>query len=91
MNDARQAAWTGMRIRHYRIAHAFTQKALADAVAERLGGDDDLHQSSISNWERGTSTVSLRYRRALGAVLEVPMDILFEAPPEGWRESKAAA
>lgn len=90
MND-RQQAWTGMRIRHYRLAQAFTQKALAEEVERRSAGELTVDQSSISNWERGSVEVSLRYRRALAIALDVPMDILFEAPPEGWREPAEAA
>lgn len=75
-----------MRIRHYRISRALTQQALAEAVVERSDGALTVDQSSVSNWERGAVTVSLRYRRCLAAALDVPMDLLFEDPPDGWRE-----
>lgn len=92
--NARERAWTGQRIRRHRRGHGLTQAALATEVKERSGQTVELHQSTISKWESGDTEVSLRYRRYLAEALEIPIDILFEAPPHGWhppaREREAA-
>lgn len=86
-NAERQQAWTGRRIRSLRTAKAMTQGALAAEMRERSGQialTERLGQSTVSKWESGASSVALRYRRWLAEALEVPMDFLFEAAPDGW-------
>lgn len=62
-----------------------TQKDLAAEVNLRLPEEAaSLHQGTISRWESGVASVSLRWRPALAAALGVPTSFLFEDPPEGW-------
>lgn len=72
-----------------------TQAALADEVNLRLPAEAaTLNQGTISRWESGNASVSLRWRPAMAAALGVPVNFLFEDPPDGWRASrpeKAAA
>lgn len=73
-------AVVGARIRARRVALALTQQQLADAVmaaSTTLGYTID--QRSISNWEKGTTRVSLRSRRALATALGMSVADLFAA------------
>lgn len=82
--------WVGLRVRQYRRNRGLTQAQLALAISDQLGGES-CHQSSVSHWEHGRAEVSLRFRRPLAEVLEVPVDILFEDPPPGWQPARTAA
>lgn len=74
----RQRHWTGRTIRLHRTSRlCLTQHELAD----KLGAA----QESVSNWERGQSSVAIRYRRPLAAVLGLDPAVLFAPPPEDWQ------
>lgn len=86
-----EAQWTGLVIRQTRRRKGMTQGDLALAVSDLLGPEHDINQSTVSRWETGSSSVSLRCRLALAATLGLDQSILFGAPPEGWHPRKAVA
>lgn len=84
------ALWTGQIIRKTRRHKGMTQSDLALAVSDRLGPDHFINQSTVSRWETGASSVSVRARPALADVLGIDQFTLFEMVPDGWTGSKAA-
>lgn len=89
MNTA-EAQWTGLVIRQTRRGRGMTQADLALAVSDRLGPAYAINQSTVSRWETGASSVSLRCRQALAAALGLDSTVLFGAPPQGWQPRAAA-
>lgn len=75
-----QARIWGQRIRTLRVEHCMTQQDLADAVSAAAGRP--LDRTAVTNWETGQNVPALRYRKALAAVLGLPVSILFEQPAE---------
>lgn len=57
-----------------------TQADLAEAIATATG--DPLDRSAVAHWEKGRHEPALRHRKALAAVLGLPVSILFEVPAE---------
>jgi transcriptional regulator with XRE-family HTH domain len=82
MQTERHRQWTGKVIRQARERKGWTQTDLALAVTDLLPGGRVAHQTTISRWERGEVTVSVRYRPALVAALGVDRDLLFRLPEE---------
>lgn len=70
----------GLRIRTLRVEKCMTQADLAEAIAAATG--EPLHRTAVAHWEKGRHEPALRHRKALAAVLGLPLSILFEAPAE---------
>lgn len=70
----------GLRIRTLRVEKCMTQQDLAAAIAKATG--DPLHRTAVAHWEKGRHEPALRHRKALAAVLGLPVSILFEMPAQ---------
>ncbi|ACY97247.1 helix-turn-helix domain-containing protein [Thermomonospora curvata] len=80
--------WWAVRLRNERRARGWTQRDLADRLAQQVTEqcpELDCLITYIKRWESGKSTVSKRYRLALAAAFEVRHDELF-APPASVRD-----
>lgn len=82
------AVWHGDRIKRLREKKLLTMAALCDLVEMLTKTSADpitLTPGAISRWESGQRRVALRYRRVLGEALGTDHELLFEAPPAGWK------
>lgn len=82
MSDLHRA-WIGRKVRQLRRNKGMTQADLAVAVVD--AGAVACHQSTVSNWERGRTEPSIHHRVPLAIALNVPADLLYAGPPEGWQ------
>ena len=59
-----------MSLRNARIAKGWTQKELAEKVAEEFDNQVKVDEQKIGRWERGEFSLSLSHSRALQSIWE---------------------
>ncbi|MBI5170536.1 MAG: helix-turn-helix transcriptional regulator [Candidatus Eisenbacteria bacterium] len=72
----------GKRVRELRTRKGLSQEALAE-----LSG---LHRTYVGGVERGERNIGLKNICALAAALELPVSMLFQAPPSSIRARSSA-